>query len=183
LQVVDISVSASLALAATLGLAAASKVRTLGVFGEQIADYRIVPYGLTRHVALLVVLAEGLSCLLLLLAPTRTIGAVASTVVLVVFLAALFRVWRSGRKISCACFGGGGRVDTVGAASITRTTALLLFALASFAAPHDQPRPVHLLLAALMISLVFVFSELVRLLVELRPMARRLVPSPARADR
>jgi hypothetical protein len=39
------------------------------------------------------------------------------------------------------------------------------------------------LLAALMISLVFVFSELVRLLVELRPMARRLVPSPARADR
>jgi hypothetical protein len=117
--VVDISLSASLALAATLGLAAASKVRTLSVFAEQIADYRIVPYVLTRHIALLVVLAEGLSCLLLLLARTRAIGAVASTFVLVVFLIALFRAWRSGRKISCACFGGGGRVDTVGAASIT----------------------------------------------------------------
>jgi Methylamine utilisation protein MauE len=180
--VVYISLSASLALAATFGLAAASKVRALGVFAEQIADYRMVPYASTRHVALLVVLAEGLSCLLLLLAPTRAVGAVASTVVLVVFLGALVRAWRSGRKISCACFGGG-RVDTVGAASVTRTTALLLFALASFAAPHDQPRPLHFLLAALLLLLVFVVSELVRLLVELRPMARRLVPAAARADR
>lgn len=174
---VDISLSASLAVAATLGFAAVSKVRTLSVFGEQIADYRIVPYVWTWPVALLIVLAEGLSCVLLLVSTTRLVGAIASALILTSFLMALVHAWRSGRKISCACFGGGGRMDTVGAASITRTTVLLMFALASMVSPHHQVRPVHFLLAGLMLLLVFIFSELIRLLVELRPLALGLVSS------
>src|SRR6266436_9847969 len=91
----------NITLATILILAAGSKVRNVGIFAEQIADYRLIPYRLTRPTALIIILSELAAASLLLTAQAHFAGAVLASVLFLVFLSAMISAWRHGRQISC----------------------------------------------------------------------------------
>jgi uncharacterized membrane protein YphA (DoxX/SURF4 family) len=68
-------------------------------------------------------------------------AAVASAVLLAVYIAAIASVWARGLSIDCGCFGGGGQVaadQTNYAGEIVRDAALLLVALALARWPRSR---------------------------------------------
>ncbi len=139
------------------------------VFAGQIADYGIVPHGMTRVLARLISAAELAAGVLLLAglgAPPRVrqAGAAVAIILFALFLAALASAYARGREIACACFGGSSELETVGAHSIVRTGLLLLLAAVAVL-PASGGRPLDVAgLAALLAALVAVISELTRLL-------------------
>jgi hypothetical protein len=68
--------AAALIVGITLLAAAATKLRSLAVFREEIADYQILPYRVTRAVAVFVVSIEAVAGVLILLPATRRMGAI-----------------------------------------------------------------------------------------------------------
>lgn len=161
------------AVASVLAFSAVSKLRHIGTFVEQIADYRLVPYSIARPVALSVLAAEVISCVLLLDPKTVILGSILSSTLFFVFLLALSSAWRSGRRISCGCFGGTSQVDAVGPASLVRTSLLLTCALLS-AFSVSQVRIEHFFIAALIVLLILISTEVSRLLFELSGKSREL---------
>ena len=68
-------------------------------------------------------------------------AALASAVLLVVFLVGVGSAWARGLQIDCGCFGGGGQVaaaDTAYPAEVLRDAALLLVALALARWPRSR---------------------------------------------
>jgi uncharacterized membrane protein YphA (DoxX/SURF4 family) len=162
-----------------------------GAFAAQIADYGLVPEGMTRLLARLVSSSELTAGVLLLAGlaasrPLRQVGAGMAMILFAVFLAALASAYGRGRNIACACFGGNSELETVGAHSIVRTA--LLLALATVAVlPASGGRPFDVAgFAAILAALVAVTSELARLLGRLRretaAIVEQLAVSPAGAD-
>lgn len=182
---VSYAYASALALAAVLGFASASKLRSLTVFREQVADYRLVPYEATWIVAGIVVAAEALAAALLVVPTTRRVGAIVAAPLLALFLIALVSAWRRGRAITCACFGGRAELDTVGAHSVVRTTALLALALIAASPASSTVAPRSMLLAILLGLAVFEVAELVRLVGSVRRDAQAIaamLAEPATAD-
>ena len=102
------------------------------------------------------------------LQPLRQVGAGLAVFLLVPFLAALAIANSRGKKIACACFGGNGELETVGAHSLTRTGLLLALAATAMFPSHGE-RPLEVAgFAAILAALVAVVSELARLLGPLR---------------
>jgi uncharacterized membrane protein YphA (DoxX/SURF4 family) len=103
--------------------------------------YRLLPEMLVGPVAFglpVVEIAVGLALLAGVFVRT---AAIASAVLLVVFLAAVGSAWARGLQIDCGCFGNGGQVptgETAYPAEILRDTALLLVALALARWPRSR---------------------------------------------
>ncbi|MBW8765375.1 MAG: DoxX family membrane protein [Geodermatophilales bacterium] len=102
--------------------------------------YRLLPEALVAPVAFglpAVEIAVGLALLAGVFVRT---AAIASAVLLAVFIAAVGSAWARGLQIDCGCFGNGGQVaagQTAYPAEILRDIALLLAALSG---PPRRPR-------------------------------------------
>jgi uncharacterized membrane protein YphA (DoxX/SURF4 family) len=103
--------------------------------------YRLLPEALVAPVAFglpVVEIAVGLALIVGVFVRT---AAIASAVLLVVFLAGVGSAWARGLQIDCGCFGGGGQVaaaDPAYPAEILRDSALLLVALALARWPRSR---------------------------------------------
>ncbi len=96
-----------------------------------VAAYDVLPSAMVNPVASVLPFLElALGLLLLAGFGTRPV-AVASAVVLVVFIAGVVQAWARGLSIDCGCFGGGGAVapsETRYPQEIARDTAFLVLA-------------------------------------------------------
>jgi hypothetical protein len=173
----DVVGAAALAAGAVLIAAGLAKARRPSVFAAQITDYGIVPVSASRLLARLIPVAELSAGALLVAglvgpAAVRQAGAGLATGLFAVFLAALGSAYARGRDIACACFGGNGELETVGAHAIVRTALLLVLAALAIgpAAPAVTPggAAAAVGLAVLLAALVALVSELTRLLGPLR---------------
>ncbi|MCC7229712.1 MAG: hypothetical protein IT203_04910 [Fimbriimonadaceae bacterium] len=100
-----LSVAMSLLVAATLGLAAVTKVETIGQVEKVIYKARMFPGWMVPWVSLAIPVVEGLVVLAILVPKTRKHGLTAASVLFSAFAA--YNVWRIMRNIAvpCACFG------------------------------------------------------------------------------
>jgi uncharacterized membrane protein YphA (DoxX/SURF4 family) len=79
-----------------------------------VRSYQILPDGMVSVVGIgLPVLELALAALLVLGFATR-LAAVASGLLLIVFIAGIISVWARGLSIDCGCFGGGGAAPRAG---------------------------------------------------------------------
>ncbi|MGH7717320.1 MAG: MauE/DoxX family redox-associated membrane protein [Gemmatimonadaceae bacterium] len=168
----ELTFAAALLLAGVLSIAALSKMRSFGVFREQAADYRIFPYKLTSALAAGVIVLELSAATMLLIPPTRKLGAVITAALLAGFLVAMALTLRRGRRVSCGCFGGAGALDVVGAPGLVRTSALLIVSLLA-TLPYDFAFSLISVLAAFTLAAilgtaVFLLSEVTRLTGDIR---------------
>ena len=104
-----IGTTAVLLLTAIMGGAAFHKLADRVRFVETVRDYRVLPTGLAGLAAGVVVVVEGIACLLLVVPPTRTLGAVAIGSLLVVYAAMIgLNLARGRTDIDCGCSWAGG---------------------------------------------------------------------------
>jgi hypothetical protein len=161
--------AAGYALSGVFLLAAFGKARAVGVFREQIADYRLLPYRLTGVAGVLITFAEASAAVLLFIPEGHRLGSAAAVALLAVFVAAQLSARMRGRVISCGCLGGSGDLDQVNAASVVRTGLLLVFGVTALLAPGGPHHGFGAVgLAALMTVSVFLVAEEARLLGDLR---------------
>src|SRR5215210_5855451 len=103
--------------------------------------YRLLPEVLVAPIAFglpVIEIAVGLALLAGVFVRT---AAVASAVLLIVFLAAVGSAWGRGLQIDCGCFGNGGAVaagETAYPTEVLRDTALLVVALALARWPRSR---------------------------------------------
>jgi uncharacterized membrane protein YphA (DoxX/SURF4 family) len=101
---------ARLLLAAVLGYAGLSKVGDVAQAGRAVAVYRIVPADSAQVVGGALPFVEITLALLLLLGLATRWAAIATAVLMAVYVAAIVSVWVRGISIDCGCFGGGGTI-------------------------------------------------------------------------
>ncbi|WP_299954328.1 MauE/DoxX family redox-associated membrane protein [uncultured Modestobacter sp.] len=125
--------AARLLLGVVFIVAGALKLPDPAAAERAVRAYRLLPEALVSPVAFgLPVLEIAVGLALLAGVFVRT-AAIASAVLMVVFLVGVGSAWARGLQIDCGCFGGGGEVaaeDTGYPGEIARDTALLLVALA-----------------------------------------------------
>jgi Methylamine utilisation protein MauE len=171
----ELLAAANIVLAVVLILAAIFKVRSVSLFAENIANYQIVPYRLTRVAALAIICLELTVGCMLLLTRTRFIGSIFATVLFAAFLCALSIVLIRGKNIPCACFGSLSEKEPITLSSVFRTGSLLVLALLeSVIGFGPSPLPLDIIIAALLMLLIFLSSQAVYLLTYIRQMNRRL---------
>lgn len=104
-----LTTAARVGLAVVLGLAGWAKATEPASLQKlAVRSYQILPEGMVGLVGIgLPVLELALAGLLVLGFATR-LAAVASALLLVVFIAGIISVWARGLSIDCGCFGGGG---------------------------------------------------------------------------
>jgi hypothetical protein len=103
---IDPGIALLIALAGALlfGSAAAHKLRAFGVFEATFVEYRILPPGLARPTAILVVMMECALTLGLLLPEWRAVSAVAGGALLSVYALAIgVNLLRGRRDLDCGC--------------------------------------------------------------------------------
>jgi uncharacterized membrane protein YphA (DoxX/SURF4 family) len=110
-----LTTAARAGLAIVLGLAGWAKVtEPLSLQKLAVRSYQILPEGMVGVVGVgLPVLELALAGLLVLGFATR-LAAVASALLLVVFIGGIISVWARGLSIDCGCFGGGGAAPRSG---------------------------------------------------------------------
>jgi uncharacterized membrane protein YphA (DoxX/SURF4 family) len=125
--------AARLLLGVVLVVAGALKLPDPAAAVRAVRAYRLLPEALVGPLAFglpVVEIAVGLALLLGVFVRT---AAIASAVLMVVFLAAVGSAWVRGLQIDCGCFGGGGQVaagQTAYPGEVARDVGLLLVALA-----------------------------------------------------
>jgi uncharacterized membrane protein YphA (DoxX/SURF4 family) len=103
--------------------------------------YRLLPEGLVAPVAFGLPALEIAVGLLLLVGVFVRTAAVASGVLLLLFVAAVSSAWARGLSIDCGCFGGGGQVDpdqTAYLSEILRDLGLLVLAAVLVVRPRSR---------------------------------------------
>jgi hypothetical protein len=155
--------SGYLVLAAVLGFSGAAKLLHPRALAGQVANYRILPRATAGYAGVALAVTETGCAVLLLLPPARRAGLVIADGLIAVFLTAMSLALAGGRQIPCACFGGTGKLDNVGPASLTRTALLGAIAVMALAAPPAGMGPAQVLVAALTLVLVFLLAETARL--------------------
>ena len=102
-----LALTVSLVLAAIFGVAAVTKLRAPDVFAGVVENYRLLPRGLVRPVALALPPVEFTAALGLLVPATRPLAAAAAVLLLLVFAAAMaVNLGRGRSDIDCGCFVG-----------------------------------------------------------------------------
>lgn len=155
--------SGYLVLAAVLGVSAVIKLRSTRVLAGQIDNYGIVPRAAAGFAAAALAGTEAACALLLLIPPVRRAGLAVAGCLMMVFLVAMSTALARGRRIPCACFGGGGELDTVGLPSLLRTALLGVIAVVSLLGRPAPTRLPALLVAALLLAMLFLLAETTRL--------------------
>jgi putative oxidoreductase len=74
-------------------------------FSSDIANYRLLPHDLINLLAITLPWVEVVAGMLLITGPWKRAGALAITVMMVVFLAAIAQATVRGLNIKCGCFG------------------------------------------------------------------------------
>jgi Methylamine utilisation protein MauE len=156
--------SGYLVLATVLGVSGVIKLRHPRVLARQIENYQIVPQAVAAYAAAALAVTETACAPLLLLPPARRAGLIVAGCLMAAFLAAMSIALARGRRIPCACFGGGGELDTVGLSSLLRTALLGAIAVMSLPGQQTGTHLPQLLVAALLLALVFLLAETARLL-------------------
>lgn len=106
-----ISTAARLGLAALWLVSGALKFADPGETHIAVQAYEVLPQGLVGIVATALPLLEIILGLFLVAGLATRVTAIGSTLVLLLFLAAVTQAWARGLAIDCGCFGGGGEVD------------------------------------------------------------------------
>jgi hypothetical protein len=107
-------------------LAVVPKLRAPRTFVRTVAEYRLVPFKLTRPLARGLIAVEAFLALALLSGALVQLSAPLALVTLAVFAAAVGINLRRNRKIPCGCFGAGG--ETISGRSLGRLAMLMLAA-------------------------------------------------------
>jgi uncharacterized membrane protein YphA (DoxX/SURF4 family) len=124
--------AARLLLGAVFVVAGALKLPDPAAAVRAVRAYRLLPEELVAPVAFGMPVLEIAVGLALLAGVFVRTAAIASAVLLIVFIAAVASAWARGLQIDCGCFGDGGEVgagETAYGAEILRDLALLLAAL------------------------------------------------------
>jgi uncharacterized membrane protein YphA (DoxX/SURF4 family) len=103
--------------------------------------YRLLPEALVAPVAFGLPVVEVFVGLALIVGVFVRTAAIASAVLLVVYLVGVGSAWARGLAIDCGCFGGGGAIaeaDTAYPTEVLRDGALLLVALALARWPRSR---------------------------------------------
>ncbi|WP_448625072.1 MauE/DoxX family redox-associated membrane protein [Geodermatophilus sp. URMC 64] len=136
-----LATAARLVLGGVFVVAGALKLPDPAVAVRAVRAYRLLPEALVAPVAFglpVVEIAVGLALLAGVFVRT---AAIASAVLLAVFLVGVGSAWARGLQIDCGCFGGGGQVAAAGTAypaEVLRDTALLIVALALARWPRSR---------------------------------------------
>ena len=136
-----LATAARLLLGGVFLVAGLLKIPDPAAAARAVRAYRLLPEALVAPVAFglpVVEIAVGLALIVGVFVRT---AAIASAVLLVVFLAGVGSAWARGLQIDCGCFGGGGQVaaaDTAYPAEVLRDAALLLVALALARWPRSR---------------------------------------------
>lgn len=107
---------ARLGLAGVLGWAGIAKLAAPALAVQAVAAYEILPESLTTFVGYALPALEIALALLLVAGLATRFVAIASGLLMVVFIAGIASAWARGLNIDCGCFGGGGSI----ASSATR---------------------------------------------------------------
>jgi uncharacterized membrane protein YphA (DoxX/SURF4 family) len=136
-----LATAARLLLGGVFLVAGALKIPDPAAAERAVRAYRLLPEALVAPVAFglpVVEIAVGLALIVGVFVRT---AAIASAVLLVVYIAGVGSAWARGLAIDCGCFGGGGAVapaDTAYPTEILRDGALLLVALALARWPRSR---------------------------------------------
>ena len=136
-----LATAARLLLGGVFVVAGALKLPDPAAAVRAVRAYRLLPEALVAPVAFglpVVEIAVGLALLVGVFVRT---AALASALLLVVFLVGVGSAWARGLQIDCGCFGGGGQVaagQTAYPAEVLRDGALLLVALALARWPRSR---------------------------------------------
>jgi uncharacterized membrane protein YphA (DoxX/SURF4 family) len=133
--------AARLLLGVVFVVAGALKVPDPAAAVRAVRAYRLLPEALVGPVAFGLPVVEVAVGLALLAGVFVRGAAVASAVLLVVFLTAVAAAWARGLQIDCGCFGGGGQVAagrTAYPGEVARDVGLLLVALALARRPASR---------------------------------------------
>ncbi len=136
-----LSTAARVGLGAVLLVAGAAKIADPQASVAAVRAYELLPAGLVTLVGWGLPFVEVTLGLFLLGGIAVRPAAVATAVLLVVFIAAVASAAARGLSIDCGCFGGGGAVppgQTAYAAEIARDLALLAVAAWLVARPHSR---------------------------------------------
>ena len=136
-----LATAARLAVGGVFVAAGALKLPDPAAAVRAVRAYQLLPEPLVAPVAFglpVVEIAVGLALLLGVFVRT---AALASSVMLVVYIAAVASAWARGLQIDCGCFGKGGQVgagQTAYPAEVARDVALLIAALALARWPRSR---------------------------------------------
>ena len=125
--------AARLLLGGVLVVAGALKMPDPAAAERAVRAYRLLPGALVGPVAFGLPVVEIAVGLALLVGVSVRAAALASAVLMAVFVAAVGSAWARGLQIDCGCFGGGGQVaagETAYPGEVARDVGLLLVALA-----------------------------------------------------
>ena len=120
-----------------LGLSAYWKIALPGSFLEAVVEYRLVPFPVALVVASWLPWLEALVGLALLTRWHRGAGVVA-VILAVLFITAQTSVLARGLSVPCGCFGP--TTESVGPASLIRSTLFLILACITIVS-RDAPSP------------------------------------------
>ncbi len=136
-----LGLAARLLLGGVFVLAGVLKLPDPAAAVRAVRAYQLLPEGLVAPVAFGLPVLEIAVGLALLAGIFVRAAALASAVLLGVFLVGVGSAWARGLQIDCGCFGGGGQVQAGATAypvEVARDTALLLAALALARWPHSR---------------------------------------------
>jgi uncharacterized membrane protein YphA (DoxX/SURF4 family) len=136
-----LATAARLLLGGVFVVAGVLKVPDPAAAVRAVRAYHLLPETLVAPVAFGLPVVEIAVGLVLLAGVFVRTAAIASAVLLVVFLAAVGSAWARGLQIDCGCFGNGGQVaagETAYPAEVLRDAALLLVALALARWPRSR---------------------------------------------
>ena len=128
-----LATAARLLIGVVLVVAGAIKVPDPAAAMRAVRAYQLVPEALVGPVAFGLPVLEIAVGLALLAGVFVRAAAIASAVMLVVYIAAIVSAWARGLQIDCGCFGGGGEVaagQTAYPGEVARDVGLLFVALA-----------------------------------------------------
>lgn len=120
---------ARLVLGGALCYAGAVKVGRPLTSARAVQAYQLLPFDLAAYLGYALPVVELLLGALLLIGLFTRAAALAGTVLMVVFIAAIISAWVRGLSIDCGCFGGGGAVAPDQTAYPVEIARDLLFAL------------------------------------------------------
>lgn len=151
------------------------KLRAVALFREQVADYDLLPYSMTRAAAGCIVMMEFAAAVFLIPSATRGVGMLLAALLLCIFLVAVGSAIARHKIVGCACFGESNRADVVGLHTLVRITLLGVLLLLGWLDRNTALGLDSLVLGGLLLLLVLLVTDLSRLVGPLRSATQQIV--------